>query len=340
MRGDGAGPSSACLASNDVTAFSKRHRRALADARLTVNLVSDVPQRVSKLLERHNQTYTAVTESNWTYDTDTLDDLATDLLDVYGLDELPHPEGNGRNIVQFVRGAPHQCVFDAVELFLPHVGDDERPRFIGALNALLKEEGEPWRMLEGEMVPLDAEFARDELADRADGVIRAVGFDGAAAELRRARNLVADGDERGAVHRAGAAFESVMMAMLKREDGKAAKLLQDLLSEKYFKDLPVQMRQPFVRQVLGAMVWMRNNLGGHGQGEQTVEVPRAYAELATDLAATFSHFLISLQIEREGIAPNEARQVAGSQVVAPVDVPSDLSDFVPANGSSDDDIPF
>jgi hypothetical protein len=204
-----------------------------------------------------------------------------------------------------------------------------------------KEEGEPWRMLDGEMVALDSEFARDELADRADGAIRAAGFDGAAADLRRARNHVADGDGRGAVHRAGATFESVMMAMLKREDGKAAKLLQDLVSEKYFKDLPVQMRQPFVRQVLGAMAWMRNNLGGHGQGEQTVEVRRAYAELATDMAAVFSYFLISLQLEREGTPLEEVHASrAGSEFVAPGDVPPDFSDFVPAVGASDDDIPF
>jgi hypothetical protein len=112
-----------------VSAFSKRHRRALADGRLAVNVGGDVPRRVSRLLDWYNQTYTATTESNWDYETDTLDDLATVLLDVYGLDRLPHSSGDGRNVLQFVRGAPHQYVFDAVELFLPHVSDDERLRF-------------------------------------------------------------------------------------------------------------------------------------------------------------------------------------------------------------------
>jgi hypothetical protein len=187
-----------------------------------------------RLFRKHNQDYRATDETGWNYETDTLEDLAGELRDLYGADHLPG-DGEAEGFSVFVDDAPSECVFDALELF---AGMQSESAFVTDLNAVLAEEEMPWRMLNGEMVLLDDTFARSQIAARADQSIRQSGFDGANLELRRARNHVVDGDGRGAVHRAGSAFESVMMALLDAQRGKGAKLLQTLNREGYFDDLP------------------------------------------------------------------------------------------------------
>jgi hypothetical protein len=320
-----------------MSVFSKRHRHALAESSLRIELTDQVRGRLRRLLEADNLSYRTSDETGWNYDTDLLTDLAGQLRDLYGTDILPGDE-RGHGVSAMVAGAPAQCVFDALELFEAPARDG----FIAAVNRILSEEDLPWRMLDGEMVLLDEVFARSELAGRVDDSIRRAGFDGARSELRRARNHVVDGDGRDAVHSAGSAFESVLMAMLGSDRGKASKLVADLGRGGYLDDLPKDLRERFSKQVLGAMPWMRNELGGHGQGGDTVDVPPAYAQLAIDLAATFSHFLITLKIERDGDCDDaggegEEEDLATSQPEPVLDFASDFSPFAPP---SEDDIPF
>ena len=315
-----------------MATFSKRHRRALREKSLNVELVSMVRGRVNRLLERYNASYSASTDTGWNYETDTLEDLADQLGDLYGSKRLPGEEGEGFS--RFIERAPGEFVFDAVELFAS-INDDNS--FIGELNEVLAEEEVPWRLLNGEVVLLDETFARSQLASRADESLLQSGFDGANLELRRSRHHIVDGDGRAAVHRAGSAYESVMMALLEADRGKGSKLLQKLNQEGYFNDLPVKLRQPFIREVLESLPWMRNELGAHGQGELEVEVPRPYAQLATDLASAFCHFLVTLKLEREGkpAHPTDDSPSAGS----PSDEVADVSDFS-FTTASEDDIPF
>lgn len=319
-----------------MAAFSKRHRRALADGSLDIELPDTVRGRLRRLLESGNLSYSATDETGWNYQTDLLTDLADALCNLYGTDGLPG-DGSGRRIDLLISKAPAQCVFDALELFDAPTKDD----FHAAVNRVLAEEDLAWRMLDGELVLLDELFARSELAGRADDSIRRAGFDGARSELRRARNHVVDGDGRGAVHSAGSAFESVLMAMLGSDRGKAAKLIANLDRNGFLDDLPKDLRERFSKQVLGAMPWMRNELGGHGQGGDTVEVPLAYAQLAVDLSAAFSYFLVNLKITRDGppIGDEAKDDVSPSaEEQQPVlDLVSDVLIFAPG---PEDDIPF
>ena len=320
-----------------MAAFSKRHRRALGEDRLAPRLAPPTRGRIKRLFQRYSRSYTATTETNWNYDTDTLQDLGGELRDLYGADRLPGDGPRGFSIGGFTAEAPAACVFDALELFAAH---EEALGFAAELNEILAEEEVPWRILDGTMVLLDDTFARSELAGRTDSSFRQAGFSGASAELRRARHHVADGDGRGAVHRAGSAFESVAMALLQKDRGTAAKLLQELSRDGYFDGLPSSLRQRFIREVLEALPWMRNNLGGHGQGETETEPPPSYAQLAIDLSASLSNFLISLKLEREGITvaapasePEPAVATAGP----------DSFDFSASSAgavASEDDIPF
>jgi len=316
-----------------MAAFSKRHRQALANGSLQVSVDGTARGRISRLLARHNESYRTSDDTGWNYETDTLEDLSSELCDLYGTDDLPG-NGQGRDVCVLIEKAPGECVFDAIELFQPPRKSD----FFAGINQILSDEEVPWRILDGEMVLLDEAFARSELAARADLSIRQAGFSGVSADLRRARNHLADGDGRGAVHRAGSAVESVMMALLEADRAKAAKLIQNLNRDGYFDGLPKQLRERFSKQVLGAMAWMRNELGGHGQGESQVDVPLPYAQLATDLAAAFCYFLIELKLARDG---EQGADGVGLEQAADVALPSNTnsSDFS-FTANADDDIPF
>ena len=139
-------------------------------------------------------------------------------------------------------------------------------------------------------------------------------------------------DGRTVVHNAGKAFESVMKAALDKDDLTAQQLTDALVEEGFFDDLPEDKRGGFAKQVVGALPWIRNRLGGHGQGRDTQPVGEPYARLALGLAAVFNEFIVTLAIERDSSLVQE---------VAP-QVPETLTEpsFSPSFGAGDDDIPF
>lgn len=315
------------LGSVSMASFSVRHRRALMEGRFGIDLPVRVRGRIRRLLHRYDHSFEVVDETGWGSHTDALSELRSELCDLYGRDVLPVPSSSSFGIDDLVERGDAAHVFDALELFVGHARD--ALSFVRDLNEVLREEGVPWQLLDGELIMLDGVFAREHLAKRVDASFRRVGIEGALRELQDARNDIVDGDARGSVHNAGKSFESVMKALLGREDGTAKKLAQDLRRDGYFDALPVTLRDAFVTEVLGAVPWMRNKLGGHGMGERHVELPSEYANLATDLAAAYAQFLIVLKLGRDPV-PDPA------QGAPAIDVPVD----VPTFSSTDDDIPF
>src|SRR5947208_488844 len=92
-------------------------------------------------------------------------------------------------------------------------------------------------------------------------------------------------------------FESVMKVLTDIEHGNADKLIKTLLGRGYFDDLPESVRAGFADQVLKALPFLRNKLGGHGQGTAVMSIPQTYGQLAVQLAAAFHNFLISKHLE-------------------------------------------
>lgn len=316
-----------------MVAFSKRHRRALGEERLKFEVDTPTRGRIRRLMDRHDFTYSRQMDNGWNYDTSALEDLADNLRDLYGRDTLP--SRTGTSLRALLEDGFEPYIFDALELYPGQLQPGST--FARELNQVLQEEGVPWLMIDGEMVQLDGEFAREQMALRAESSLGAAGFEGAAQELRTARNDIVDGDHRGAIHNAGKAHESVMKALLSQDHGAAKKLVQDLSHAGFFDGLPTHLREPFVKQVVGALPWMRNHLGDHGQGEKTVDVPRPYAELAVDLAAAYVHLLITLKVSLDGSEQEPARP---SGDFSPQPLPSEPDFSLPPPGNSEDDIPF
>jgi len=89
-----------------------------------------------------------------------------------------------------------------------------------------------------------------------------------------------------------------MKVLTKLEHANGDKLIKELGSQGFFDDLPNSVRNGFMDQVLKALPFLRNKLGGHGQGAAVVDVPPAYGDLAIQIAAAFQNFLITKHLER------------------------------------------
>ena len=113
-----------------------------------------------------------------------------------------------------------------------------------------------------------------------------------------------------------------MKVLTKLDHANGDRLIKELGNQGYFDDLPSEVRAGFMDQVLKALPFLRNKLGGHGQGKEIVSIPVAYGNLAIQIAAAFHNFLIAKHLERLPSPPVEATPVKK------------------VTGSFDDEIPF
>lgn len=322
-----------------MSVFSRRHRRAIAAGKLEVSLERRLRGRIWRVMGSYNESWshTPYPGDNWTVDTDSFEQATNALLDVHGTGDL---RVDGVKVVTeaWVTTGPGAGVLDFVELFYLQVEDGNRPAFIGDLNRVLGEEDAVWRMLDGQFVQLDAVFVHEQVVASSQETLHSVRFEGAAQEMRAAQHDLTDQDARGAVHNAGKSFESTMKAALGEDGYLAAKpLIESLDAAGWLDGLPEEERGGFTSQVLLALPWMRNHLGGHGQGRDEQSLPDPYARLALGLAAAFNEFIVALAIERDSTLARATDQHAsrGEEVLV------DESDFVPVpRAGGDDDIQF
>jgi HEPN domain-containing protein len=127
--------------------------------------------------------------------------------------------------------------------------------------------------------------------------MKAEGYEGALDEFNEARNDLASGDFKGAIHNACKSFESCLKTILGQQSGSASTLIRGLFDTGFYSDLPEDVGRAFGEEVLMALPFIRNRLGGHGQGQEKREFSRTYAELAVHLAGSLIHFSISRALE-------------------------------------------
>ena len=315
--------------------FSNRHRRALASGELTVDLPERLRVRLWRLMDRNNETFSIQRDpnDNWSETTDFLSELHTDLLDAYGVGGLvlDNPDGTARDadLREWFRYGPAAGALDTVEGFLGYVGQSIGGVFAASVNEILGEEDSGWRLLDGEFILLDSVFVHEQVVATSQAALHSVRFSGAAQEMLSAENALLDGDGRGAIHNAGKSFESTMNAALEREDLTPKQLTDALMETGFLDGLSEKHRDGFLSNVLMALPWMRNRLGGHGHGREHQPVPESCARLALGLAAALNEFMVALAIERDSsLRQDNSTAPAADEFV--------LSPF----SGADEDIPF
>ena len=205
-------------------------------------------------------------------------------------------------------------VFDIIEIASGYMEPAEKDALRQKVNQIFELHDCPWRMSDGEFFKLDADFVGARLAASAHDALAANQFAGAANEYAKARQYLGTGDVREAIFFAGHSFESVMTVLTKLEHANGDRLIKELGAQGFFDDLPESVRAGFMDQVFKALPFLRNKLGGYGQGKDVVAIPPAYRDLAIQIAAAFQNFLITKHLERSPGAtragPRQARAVS------------------------------
>jgi hypothetical protein len=241
--------------------------------------------------------------NSWISNSSVLEETERELLMEHGWEhtsESSHStntEYRGGLHLQVLDG-PGPFVFDIIEIAATYLNSGERDAFRRKVNEIFELHDCPWRISDGEFFKLDADFVGAKLAATGHNALAANQFAGAANGYAKARQYLGTGDVREAIFFAGHSFESVMKVLTKLEHANGDKLIKELGSQGFFDDLPESVRSGFMDQVLKALPFLRNKLGGHGQGAAVVDIPPAYGDLAIQIAAAFQNFLITKHLER------------------------------------------
>lgn len=166
------------------------------------------------------------------------------------------------------------------------------PEFQREINTALLEEKCPWLLADGRLFHIDPEFLDLAVVTSVIEYMQDGRFRGALDEFVEARAELTAGNYKGAVHNACKSVESVLKTILGKESGTASQLLRALGASDFFDDLPPGIATSIMEPVFMGLPVLRNRLGGHGQGQDVVNVTADYAELAVHLAASFNLFFV------------------------------------------------
>jgi hypothetical protein len=301
--------------------FSKRHERAILDHGLTFTVSRRLRRRIWSILDRFNFGYTKTDENGWDEGTDVLTELESELryrygdetLTAYTADETRGPV----DLKAFVAGCYPSQVFDVAELFYVQIPDDQKLSLQSEINAAMEDENSTWRLADGQFFQVDSGFLDLLIADSYE-LMKAQGYEGALDEFNEARNDLLAADFKGAIVNACKSFESVLKAVTNVPAGNASTLIRGLPASRFYEGMPEGFQQAFGESVLMVLPFLRNRLGGHGQGEVVQDVPKLYADLAINLGAALNLFVIRRSLELRPVPESK-----------PAAAPADVDDDIP-----------
>lgn len=290
--------------------FSQRYRRAIDQTALVVDIPDTARRKIWAWLAANNTSLGIQRDPNdrWISNSSILEETESDLLIEHGWDRLPvtpYPADaqNHAALRLLMLDGQGWFVFDIIEIASGYMEPAEKDALRQKVNQIFELHDCPWRMSDGEFFKLDADFIGAGLAANAHDTLAANQFAGAADEYAKARRYLGAGDVREAIFFAGHSFESVMTVITKLEHANGDRLIKELGAQGFFDDLPESVRAGFMDQVFKALPFLRNKLGGHGQGKDVVAIPPAYGDLAIQIAAAFQNFLITKHLERSPPSP-------------------------------------
>ena len=288
--------------------FSQRYHKALKEKKLLVEIPDESRSKIIKCLEKNNHSSGINYDPNNQWISTIIEETILEWLNEYGVDEISESneisKGNYHSEFQFlITNYGAASIFDFIEIAMKHMERDNRENCRIKINQIFDIHECPWRISDGEFFKLDANFMGERLSANAHDALAANTFTGAAQEFAKARQLLGANEVKDSILYAGKSFESVMKVMTGLNHANADKLIQAMLTQGYFDDLPDGFKSGFGEQVLKTLPTMRNKLSGHGQGSDIIEIPAAYGELSIQLAAAFHNFLITKHLERKPKEP-------------------------------------
>ena len=161
----------------------------------------------------------------------------------------------------------------------------------------------PWRLSSGRFFQVDAAFFQEEIVQKGEDLLCERGFEGAHNEFREAREDLSDGETKDVIFKAFKSFESTLKTVVKQNSGDVADLLRLFRETGFMDDIPEEKSKAIIK-VLGSIAILRNELGGHGQGN-------AYAVLAIHLAGSLNQFILNQYLRK--VPPSSSAPVEKAQ---------------------------
>lgn len=292
--------------------FSKRHERViLIEKTLKVSLPNRLRNRIWQVLSDYDFASQVVRDpsSSWHENTSVLLEVERSLLRTYGkkkLEALDYKEDRSKptDFEGFVMGGYPSQVLDAIELTYDELWGEYPNSFQQAVNQVMLEERSCWLLCDGYFFQIDSSFLENHVLAKTHELLKQTGFEGALDEFLAARNDLVSKDCKGAIQNACKAFESTLKAIEERTDGNSNNLINELIGTDFYRGLPEDFGPAFGSAVLMSLPFLRNKLGGHGQGATVIEVPETVAELAVNLSASLINFLVTRHLELKPPKPD------------------------------------
>ena len=277
--------------------------------------------RLWMTIENHNRrwTYRPSQYDSWTEETNLIEETEQKLKRLLGLEEFKI-KGRSDAVslkVYFINGYP-SCALEVIEQFqeeLAGFGDDGPAAallFQRAVNDAMADFECPWHLSEGRFFLTDPVFFQEELTKKCEEVLSQEGFKGAHDEYREAREEFSDGKHKDAIVEAFKSFESALKTVLDKPTGDVANLLRQFREAGFMDDIPEEPAKAICIRVLASLAVLRNELGGHGQGTEVVEVPRPYAVLALHLAGSLNQFVVQQYLRKQSAGVSSGQTGSGS----------------------------
>ncbi|MGD9850765.1 MAG: hypothetical protein AB7T38_05830 [Nitrospirales bacterium] len=233
--------------------------------------------------------------------TNLLEQTEIKLKRLLGLAEFKVKAYDGEEVVgidgYFQKGYP-SCALEVIEQFYEELagfeeaGEEKALRFQTEINEAMTTFQCPWLLSKGQFFQIDAVFFNEEIIQKSEDLLSEQGFKGAHDEFREAREDLSDGKTKDVILKAFKSFESTLKIVLGKPTGDITELLRQFREEGYLDDIPEPKRKALVNKVLSSIAVLRNELSGHGQGEEVLNVPRPYAVLGLHLAGSLNQFVM------------------------------------------------
>lgn len=189
-------------------------------------------------------------------------------------------------------------LFDLIELQYIELSVDEKEEFQMALNALFQDNNIPWILCDGRMIKIDKQQFELDLQTKTIAALHELKdsnpkFQSAYNELIKSCEFLEKGSNAEAISNAEKSYESVLKVICNIQKGNADKLTKEYI-DKTLGSLPATMKKDgFREKVLMTLPFIRNNSSSdHGAGESPAIISRSLAQLAINLSAAMSTFLI------------------------------------------------
>jgi hypothetical protein len=295
--------------------FTLRHEKALVEKRMKVSIAPRLRERLWQLVEVRNDGW----ECGWNSYTTRLEETEKRLKLGLGRTSLVAKTAQGvlEGIEPYFREGYPSNVLEVIEQFSEELAKEHRAKFAQEVNEAMLAFNCPWLLLDGAFFQIDSGFMR-ELVQKAQTDLHRNGFSGALDELRDARESLTANRTKDAIVSSLKSVESTLKTILSPETGVGKELFIKFREAGYLNDIPPGPAKAVSNAVLPAIAILRNELGGHGQGSDVLNVPRSYASLAIHLASAITVFLFE---QSATITPPPVTAVTPKAIPEDDDVP-------------------